>query len=131
MAIPPEPIDELLPLTDAAVIAKVTKILHQGKQDFIPNPKEEDAVDIPRDLPDQLVTLSIKKVLFGDFVTVNESFNVIKPAGDYVLREGVEGPFLIYRGKEDKEPVIAGRYGLDTYPLFVIEDAILRHKSNI
>ncbi len=127
MALPPDPIDELLPEVDACAIAVVEEILFRGKQEFVPNPEEPDTVDIPRDLPEQVAMLTIKEVLFGDLVLQGETVEVFKPPGDYVLREGVEGPFLLYQDDEDERPVIAGRYGPDSYSPSVLKSAIKRH----
>lgn len=127
MALPPEPVDELLDYVDAGAMAVVEEILFRGKQEFVPEPDEPDTVDIPRDLPEQVLTLTIKEVLFGDLVKQGETIEVFKPPGDYVLRAGVEGPFLLFKEEEDERPVIAGRYGPDNYSPNVLKTAIKRH----
>jgi len=123
MAIPPEPIDEIFPLVEHIVIAEVKDILSQGVQTFIPEPEEEDTVDIPRDLPEQMVRLEVKEVIFGTLPQSEKSLKVLKPAGDYILRAGVEGPFLLQK-EEDGSLTILGRYGSDTYSLRAIKGAI-------
>ncbi len=127
MALPPEPIDELLPQAEFGVIAEVLEIKERGKQDYIPTPEKPDMVDIPRDLPYQVLTLQVKERLFGALGTLGERFDVYKPAGDYVLRAGVEGPFFLVKDPEHKQPVIIGRYGPDNYTMTVVRAAIKKH----
>ena len=127
MALPPEPIDQILPLAHAGVLAKVTKIIRQEKQSFIPQPSDPDMVDIPRELPLQIVQLQIQETLFGDLGNVGTTIEVLKPAGEYVLREGVEGPFLLQRFVEHSSPQILGMYGPDSYSLKVIRAAMTKH----
>ncbi|MCB9639383.1 MAG: hypothetical protein H6728_15360 [Myxococcales bacterium] len=125
MAMPPEPIDELLPKAEFGVIAEVLEIKERGEQAYIPKPEQPDTVDIPRDLPYQVVTLQVKERLFGQAQA--ERFDVYKPAGDYVLRAGIEGPFFLCKDEDHKQPVILGRYGPDNYTLHVVRAAIKKH----
>lgn len=126
MAMPPDPIDEVLPQADAAYVAEVTQILHQDEQEKVPELSDPGDVDIPRDLPAQTVELRIAERLFGDLAGVGDTITVSKPAGEYVLRAGVQGPFLLAR-QDDNTPVIIGLYGPDTYSLRVLKAAIQKH----
>lgn len=127
MALPPEPIDELLPQAAFGVFAEIIEIKERGKQDYIPTPEKPDMVDIPRDLPYQVLTLQVKERLFGTTGDLGERFDVYKPAGDYMLRAGVEGPFFLYKDEDHKQPVILGRYGPDNYTMTVVRSAIQKH----
>lgn len=127
MALPPEPIDEVLPSAQVGVIAKVTKILHRDKQADIPNVTEGEA-DLPRELPMQLIEMCIEEVLFGSAYSQGSTMQAKKPAGDYTLREGVGGGFLLTTAKDASIPEILGRYGPDTWSLKVLRAAIAKHQ---
>ena len=62
MAIPPEPIDELLPKAHSVVLAEVSQILKQGKQAALPE-GEPGASDLPGELAKQRVELHLREVL--------------------------------------------------------------------
>lgn len=128
MALPPEPLDELLPEASAGVKATVEAILHKEEQAFVPHPEDPDTVDIPRDLPAQKVQLKVQETLFGTVSLEAGSLIVTKPAGDYVLREGVEGQFLLATQQEGAPMIILGRYGPDTYSERALAAAIKAHK---
>ncbi len=129
MALPPEPLEEVLPQANAAVVAKVGEILFRAEQDFIPDVGDTDVVDVPRDLPLQKVTLQVSEVLFGTLAIAGQTIEVVKPPGDYILRVGVEGPFLLAQ-KEDNTTEIIGRYGPDTYSLNYLRSALSKRKEN-
>lgn len=131
MALPPEPIDEVLPLADACMIAKVTQIISSGKQSFIPDTsKDPEIVEVPRDLPEQYVELEVKELLFGKMYKVGQKLQIQKPSGDYVLKINLEAPFLIHHAEGAKHPEILGRYGPDTWSLRVLKAAIAHHKKS-
>ncbi len=126
MAIPPDPIDEVMPDVRCVVIGEVTHILEKWKQ--APLPKGEDgAADVPGELAKQKVRLKVAEVLFGDLTAVGDEIEVIKPDGDYVLRVGNHGPFLLGDPMARlSSPTILGRYGPDSYRRDVIEAALAR-----
>lgn len=126
MALPPDPIDEVLPQASAAVVAQVGSILFQDEQAFVPQVGDTDIVDVPRELPLQKATLQIKEVLFGSLTSSGQTLEVRKPAGEYVLRAGVEGPFLLSQ-TDDGVAEIVGLYGPDTYSLHQIKASIAKH----
>lgn len=124
MALPPEPLDELLPQATFGVVASIVRITKRE-----PDPPAPDVdprlVDTPRTLPAQQLILSTKESLFGTQPEGN--FEVLKPAGDYVLREGLEGHFLLANQDDNELPVILGRYGPDNYSEQALLAAIKAH----
>ena len=110
MAIPPDPIDEVLPAAQGAVMAEVTKVIREDAQKagFV-DPKLTDA---PTVAAKQLVELKVSSVLFGDWKE-GAMVQAIKPAGAYALRPGNKGPFLLTKVGDAVE--ILGAYGPDTY----------------
>ncbi|MBS1153020.1 MAG: hypothetical protein H6Q89_4718 [Myxococcaceae bacterium] len=111
MAIPPDPIEEVLPAAQGAVMAEVTRVVKQDadKSGFV-DPKMTSA---PTVAARQIVELKVSKVLFGEW-KAGSSVQVVKPAGAYALRPGNKGPFLLTRVGDAVE--ILGAYGPDTYP---------------
>jgi hypothetical protein len=118
MAKPPEPLDEVLPAADAAVLATVTRIVEQS-----PQAKYERSLEtsLPTTAAKQVVELEVTKVLFGQSVKSGAKVQVIKPEGAYALREGNTGPFVL--GKTDAGVEILGRYGPDTWPEAAVKQA--------
>ena len=68
----------------------------------------------------------MKEVLFGasNQVQPGTKLEVVKPEGDYALRAGNHGPFLLKT--EGKAIQIVGRYGPDTYSADTIRNAAKR-----
>ena len=116
MAKPPEPIDEVLPGADAAVIAEVSRVVSQDPQQKASG--DPNATSTPHPAARQVVELKVTKVLFGK---VGATVQVTKPAGAYALRAGNKGPFVI--GKNE----ILGRFGPDTWPESAVVQAANRH----
>ncbi len=110
MAIPPDPIDDVLSDTDAAVIAAVTRVVVQDPQPPFPK-AEPGATSVPGKVARQVVELEVSEVLFGS-VKPGTKLQVVKPAGSYTLSAGNGGPFLL---KLKGEAEIVGRYGPDSY----------------
>ncbi len=110
MAIPPEPIEEVLPNAQGAVMAEVMRVVKQDadKAGFV-DPKVSDA---NTQAARQVVELKVSKVLFGEWKE-GASVQVVKPSGAYALKAGNKGPFLLTRVGDAVE--ILGRYGPDTY----------------
>ena len=130
MALPPDPIEDVLPLASAVVLAQVSSIVSQSPQEPIPasDPRRKGGQQQP--LADQLVTLRIETVLRGDSISTGAELQAHKPSGDYSLAEGVSGPFLLAE-KNDNEAAytILGRYGPDSYRQHVIEAALAKSKK--
>lgn len=118
MAIPPDPIDEVLPRANAAVLAEVLKVLEQA-----PNSMEQvnpRASDVRTVASRQVVELKVTGVLFGD-ARAGATVKAVKPAGAYALKAGNKGPFLL-TGQGDAVEIL-GRYGPDTYSEALIRQA--------
>ena len=127
MALPPDPIDEVLPQAQAVVVAEVDEILFRARQEDVPQSEDPYMVDIPRDLPLQRVRLKISEVLDGSQVSGGQAVEAVKPPGEYVLRAGVSGPFLLHWKEGETQPTILGMYGPDTYSLRVVKVALKAH----
>ena len=115
MALPPEPLEQVLPNAIWVLDAEVIEIVAQGEA--------AEVVDAPRGATStgqkagsQKVKLLVKKVLKGDPV---REVTVVKPEAGYALKVGNAGLFLIDAGK-----TILGRYGPDSYAREKIETAI-------
>src|SRR3954463_13155280 len=119
MAIPPDPIEELLPNAALVVDAEVKEIVQNG-----PAAPKVNAppgwTDTGQKAGSQIVKLTVKRVLKG--ATDVKELTVEKPAAGYALRAGVKGPFLLDGSKP--HPVILGRYGPDSYSFEKVEKAL-------
>lgn len=125
MAIPPEPIEEVLPHAEAAVLGEIARVVLQDPQQPAP-PHEPGATSVPHEAARQVVELKVTEVIFGagNQVKAGATLEVEKPAGDYALRAGNHGPFLL---KQDGKGIrIVGRYGPDTYSADAIRSAARR-----
>lgn len=125
MAIPPEPIEEVIGTANGAVMAEVARVVQQDKQEPIPR-HPPGATDVPGDAARQVVELKVSAVIFGDIAKVGASIEAVKPAGAYALRAGNKGPFLLKKAAKGFE--IVGRYGPDTYSEAKIRAAAAKKK---
>ncbi|MHB8877655.1 MAG: hypothetical protein ACYC8T_28520 [Myxococcaceae bacterium] len=123
MAKPPEPIDEVLPGADAAVLAEVTKIVVQDPQK--PSTAPPGFTSTPETAARQVVELKVSKVLFGSLGKAGGTLEVVKPEGAYALRPGNHGPFVL--GAVGGGVQILGRFGPDTWPEGLVVQAAKRH----
>ena len=115
MAIPPEPIEEVLPNAMWVLDAEVSEVLETGPQ----VPRKEappGATSVGQKTSSQKVKLKVNRVLRGDTIT---ELVVEKPEAGYALRSGNHGPFLI-----DSTRSILGRYGPDSWSWERIEKAL-------
>jgi len=130
MAIPPDPIEELLPQATLVVVAQVSRVVTQETQVPIPasDPKRKGGPQVP--LAAQVVALEVEAVLHGDSAAAGSELQARKPAGDYSLSVGAQGPFLLAHSDSDEAPlIILGRYGPDSYRQNVIEAALQQQRS--
>jgi hypothetical protein len=117
-ALPPEPVEELLPQARFVVEAQVARVLYQGEK-----PERESNGDIAGPLPPercQVVRLDVTRVIAGE--DPGSSVTVVKPLAPYLLKAGqntADLAFLIRAG--DPFPIILGRYG--PYPVAEVEAA--------
>ncbi len=110
MAKPPEPIEDVLPAADTGVLAEVLRIVEAAPQ---PQYAPTQATDVPSVAARQVVELKVSAVLFGRGLVEGAVVKAVKPAGDYALRAGNRGPFLLSAGEAGLQ--ILGRYGPDTW----------------
>jgi len=118
MAKPPEPIEEVIPAAEAAVVAEVLRVVLQAPQQQYA-PSEETSR--PTTAAKQVVELKVSRVLFGGLVSAGKTLEVVKPEGAYALAAGHHGPFVLGRTAEGVE--ILGRYGPDTWPEALVQQA--------
>lgn len=115
MALPPEPLPELLARASSVVVGEVIEVIATG-----PLPKKKlktkpTDVDVGNKTPTQKVKLKVSRTLKGVSATV---VIVDKPQSAYRLLVGDSGPFFIEKG------TIIGRYGPNTHTLQKIESAL-------
>jgi hypothetical protein len=118
MALPPEPLRELLARATRIVVAKVVDVLETGPKP----PAPEHAAKLPRGATGvgyvsarQKVRLAVERDLKGAGAS---DLVVEKPEAPYLLQSGDGGPFFL-----EGERII-GRYGPDTHRLAAIEKAL-------
>ena len=126
MAIPPDPIDTVLPDATAGAVAKVAKVLVQDPQEPLPKASKPGVTDKGGKVARQVVELTVTEVLFGG-LKVGASLEAEKPAGAYTLSPGNGGPFLLAPGAAAGKWRILGRYGPDTYPVDLIKARLQKH----
>ena len=122
MALPPEPIEELLEQASLVVEAEVVEVISTGMK-----PPEKKApkgyTSTGQQNASQQVALAIKRVLRGTLPAGGAArVEVKKPVGAYTLREGSAGAFLL--DDEGRGLVILGRYGPDTYTVRSVEETL-------
>ena len=118
-ALPPEPVEELLPQARYVVVAKVGRVLYQGDK-----PERDTHRNVDGPLPPdrcQVVRLDVTRVISGD--DPGSSVTVVKPLAPYLLEAGQnmsDVAFVVRAG--DPFPIILGRYG--PYPLTDVQAAL-------
>ena len=118
-ALPPEPVEELLPEARFVVQAQVARVLYQGEK-----PERASNGDVAGPLPPercQVVRLDVTRVLSG--VDPGSTVTVVKPLAPYHLQAGQDTndvAFIVRGG--DPFPIILGRYG--PYPLTEVQAAL-------
>jgi hypothetical protein len=117
MAIPPEPLEELIADARSIVLGKVVAIVSTGPMPPQRKKTHPGEVDIGNKKPSQRVKLSVERVLKGP---APSEIEIDKPESGYTLEVGETGPFFIGEGK------IIGRYGPATHTLAKIEAALKR-----
>ena len=118
MALPPEPLQELLLDATQVVVAEVAEILSTGPTPAAPSGAAKlgpGATSVGYRSAAQRVRLKISRVLKGPKAS---ELVVDKPEAAYLLAVGNHGPFFV-RGQS-----IIGRYGPDTHRLDAIERAL-------
>jgi hypothetical protein len=118
-ALPPEPVEELLPKAKFVVEARVARVLYQGD-----TPDRESDENLAGPIPParcQVVQLDVTQELAGN--APGSSVTVVKPLAPYVLKPGqrTDGVAFLVEGA-DPFPIILGRYG--PYPLNDVDAAL-------
>ena len=118
-ALPPEPVQDLLPKAKYVLEASVARVLYQGdKPDR--GGRKKLAGPIPPERC-QVVQLDVTRMIAG--ADPGASITVVKPLAPYVLKAGQStsgASFLVEGG--DPYPIILGRYG--PYPSADVEAAL-------
>lgn len=119
MALPPEPIEEVLPKAKTVLEAEVAEVVSTG-----PTPPKIEtkrgATSVGHKVASQVVKLKVTKVHRGA-ASVKEIV-VEKPVAGYALKAGNKGAFLL--DDSQPRPVILGRYGPDTWSVGWVEKAL-------
>lgn len=113
MALPPEPIEELLSQASLIVEATVSEIVATGA---LPQKRPEGG----NNAPSQVLILEIKQTLKGS--CEDTKLKVAKPEAGYYLQPGNKGAFLL--NMESEKWHIIGRHGPDSYSLDEIKQAL-------
>jgi hypothetical protein len=122
MAIPPEPIQELLARASLVVEAEVTRVLSTGKTPPA-LPAEPGTGDSHRPVASQTVLLKVSRVLHGSHPGAPDAaLTVVKPEAKYALKAGNRGAFFLEKVGDELD--IIGRYGPDTYKVASVEKAL-------
>lgn len=116
MAKPPEPLEEIFPLTALIIDGEVKEV------------KSTDVDDDPQspDNPRQLVVLMVNKLVRGALADAEKQSNEIvatKPKAPYVVKPGTKGAFLLTADR-----TILGRYGPDTWRMDKVETKLVELK---
>lgn len=116
MAKPPEPLEEIFPLTSLILDAVVVEVRSEGKADPAPAALA----------PAQVVVLEVKRVLRGALVADDVQGGkarliVHKPTSAYTLRVGVQGPWLLATDARNGVKTVLGRYGPDSWTFAKID----------
>ena len=118
-ALPPEPVEELLPKAKFVVEASVERVLYQGEE-----PERDTEMNVAGPSPPdrcQVVQLGVTRRVAGP--DPGTSITAVKPLAPYVLKAGQSTTgtaFLVAGG--DPFPIILGRYG--PYPSPEVEAAL-------
>jgi hypothetical protein len=118
-ALPPEPVEDLVPKAKFVIEASVAHVLYQGEK-----PERDTEENVVGAIPPercQVVQLDVTRRVAG--ADPGTSITAVKPLAPYVLKAGQSTSgmaFLIEGG--DPFPVILGRYG--PYPTPDVEAAL-------
>ncbi len=117
MALPPEPLDDVLPSATTIVVAEVVSVNDEGA--WPPGDKNAPLDGAPP-RPAQRVQLKVTRTLRSPS-SGNATIDAHKPPANYALRVGTHGAFLL-----DDHAEILGRYGPDTWSVDEVEAAVRR-----
>jgi len=120
MALPPEPLAELLKDSSVVVVAEVSQVVETGPAPEQPKAKP-GATSVGYKAPSQVLVLKVGKALKGKAAG---SITVAKPVAGYALKAGDKGAFFLQDGQPHAS--ILGRYGPDTHPVAAVEHALAK-----
>ena len=131
MAIPPDPIEEVLSVATSVIAADVVSAARRAID--VPQKHDVDGVDDGDDGDDdddsvlaaQDCVLVVVAVFKGS-LAVGARVACVKPEGEYELPLGFHGPFLLV--ERTKPATILGRYGPDSYKLAEVKRALERRR---
>ena len=127
MALPPEPIEELLARAVVVIEAAVTAVEAEGEE-----PPSLEAptgyVDVGEQLVAQVVRLRVTRALAGGHVDAapGEVLEAHKPVATYDLAPGDTGAFFLAAARGGLQ--IIGRHGPDTHTPAAVEAAARRRE---
>jgi hypothetical protein len=118
-ALPPEPVEELLPKAKYVIEASVARVLYQGER-----PERDTETNVGGPIPPdrcQVVHLDVTRRVAG--ADSGTSITVVKPLAPYLLKadQSTSGTAFLVQGG-DPFPIILGRYG--PYPTPEVEAAL-------
>jgi hypothetical protein len=118
-ALPPEPVEELLPKAKFVIEASVARVLYEGEK-----PERDTEKNVAGPIPPdrcQVVQLDVTRRVAG--ADPGTSVTVVKPLAPYLLKAGqsTSGTAFLVQGG-DPFPIILGRYG--PYPSPEVETAL-------
>ncbi len=118
-ALPPEPVEDLLPKAKYVIEANVARVLYQGDK-----PDRDGRRNVAGPIPPercQVVQLDVTRRIAG--ADTGTSITVVKPLAPYMLKAGrsTSGTAFLVEGG-DPFPIILGRYG--PYPSPEVEAAL-------
>jgi hypothetical protein len=118
-ALPPEPVEELLPKAKYVIEASVARVLYRGEK-----PERDTETNVGGPIPPdrcQVVHLDVTRRVAG--ADPGTSITVVKPLAPYLLKAGqpTSGTAFLVQGA-DPFPIILGRYG--PYPTPEVEAAL-------
>lgn len=116
MALPPEPLDEVLPSATTIVVAEVVRVDDEGAW---PPGDKGGPIDGAPPRPAQRVQLKVTRTLRSAATTPKTDVEAHKPPANYALRIGTHGAFLL-----DDAGAILGRYGPDTWSVDEVDAAV-------
>ena len=109
MALPPEPLAELLKDSSVVVVAEVSQVVETGPAPEQPKAKP-GATSVGYKAPSQVLVLKVGKALKGKAAG---SITVAKPVAGYALKAGDKGAFFLQDGQEGLGVVVARLLGAE------------------
>jgi hypothetical protein len=123
MAIPPDPIDDVLFDAKLVVVGEVVAVVAEGSPPARIE-AEPGVKDVGNKAPWQRVQVRIDQALLGT-APIGSVVEVLKPEAGYLLSVGIKGDFLLGAAVDGVAPLL-GRYGPDSYRHDVVVAALAK-----